>query len=246
MKRRICLVDSRIPADAERRLSLLGFEVLTLPPHPALSSAVASHTDMLLCPLGDEVISTADYCDVAPYIFTDLFDVIRGSGKSIYFTDDRLCAEYPRDCALNVLRMGEYLFARTDSCSPHIIEKARSMGLSIVPVRQGYPACTVLCLDAWHAITADPGMASALRSVGITVYEIENGGIELPPHEYGFIGGSAGVFDGTVYFIGDPKTHPSADVIYRACEECGLSTVSLFGGRLCDLGGILFIEGDLY
>ena len=246
MKRKICLVDQRIPTEAERRLSLLGFEVLTLPPHPALSEAVASHTDMLLRPLGNEIISTADYCDVAPYIFTDLFDAIRGSEKSIYFTDDRLSGEYPRDCALNVLLIGEYLFAKTDTCSSHIIEKAKAMGLSTVPVKQGYPACTVLCLDDSHAITADRGMANAMRSVGITVYEIKNGDIELPPHEYGFIGGCAGVYNGRVYFIGDPETHPSWEVIRQACEECGLSTVSLCGGRLHDLGGIIFIDGDLY
>ena len=245
MKRKICLVDCRIPKEAEGRLSLLGFEVMTLPPHPALSAAVASHTDMLICPLGDEIISVAEYCDVAPHIFTDLVEVTGGSGRRVYFTDDRLCAEYPRDCALNVLSVGEHLFAKTDSCAPYILEKADALGLNVVSVKQGYPACTVLRLDARHAITADRGMAKAMRDAGITVYEIREGGIDLPPHEYGFIGGAAGVFDGKVYFVGNPDLHPDGEVIRAACRACGLEAVSLFDGRLLDVGGILFIEGNL-
>lgn len=245
MKRKICLVDSRIPYEAQRRLLMLGFEVLSLPPHPALSPAVASHTDMLILPLGNEVISIAEYCDVAPYIFTDLFDATRKGGIRIYFTDDRLSAEYPRDCVLNALQMGEHLFVKSDTCSLHIIEKAREMGLAIVKVNQGYPACTVLRLDDDHAITADRGMAKALREVGKTVYEIENGGINLPPHEYGFIGGTAGVHDDTVYFIGDPDLHPSGTKIRTACDECGLKIISLCGGGLTDLGGIIFIDNNL-
>lgn len=245
MKRRICLVDCRIPEEAEGRLSLLGFEVMKLPPHPALSEAVASHTDMLICPLGNEIISVAEYCDVAPYIFTDLFDVIGKSGKRIYFTDESLSQDYPRDCALNVLRMGDYLFARVDSCAPYILERARLLGLRIINVRQGYPACTVLRLDDTHAITADAGMARAMRSVGITVYEIESGSIDLPPHEYGFIGGAAKAYDGAVYFMGNPDLHPDGAKIRGACEILGLKTVSLFNGRLFDVGGIFFIDGDL-
>ncbi|MBQ2793247.1 MAG: hypothetical protein IKL79_02680 [Clostridia bacterium] len=245
MKKTICLVDCRIPKEAKRRLSLLGFEVMLLPPHPALSEAVASHTDMLICRLGDEVISLAEYCDASPYIFTDLFDYIGKSGKKIYFTDDRLSGEYPRDCALNCLKMGEYLFVKADTCSRRIIERARELGLTVVSVRQGYPACTVLRLDDRSAITADRGMAAAMSDVGITVYGIENGGIDLPPHEYGFIGGAAGVYNGCVYFVGNPDLHPSGKKIAEACEACGLDTVSLCDGRLVDVGGIAFIECDL-
>ncbi len=245
MKRKICLVDCRISPEAEGRLSRIGFEVMTLPPHPSLSEAVASHTDMLICPLGDEIISVAEYCDIAPHIFTDLVEITGNSGRKVYFTDDRLSDKYPHDCALNVLLMGEYLFARADSCAPHILEKANALGLKLINVRQGYPACTVLRLDDSHAITADIGMAKAMRSVGITVYEIENGGIDLPPHEYGFIGGTAGVYGGKVYFIGDPDLHPDGKKIRMACDACGLEAVSLCSGRLHDLGGIVFIENDL-
>lgn len=245
MKRTVALTDCRITAEAERTLALLGYTVLTLPPFLALSPAVASHTDMLISVLGDEVISVADYCDVAAYVFTDLVEMLGGSGRKVAFTDDVLSARYPEDCRLNVLVMGGYIFLKADTVSPYILEKAAALGLRTVNVKQGYPACTVLKLDDRHAITSDGGMARAMRGVGITVCEICDGGILLPPYEYGFIGGCAGVHNGTVYFSGDVKSHPDGEKILTFCRECGIEAVSLSGGPLFDVGGILFIDCDL-
>lgn len=242
MKRRIALTDCRISEEAKRSLTLRGYTVLTLPPFPALSPAVASHTDMLICPLGDEVISVADYCDVAAYLFTDLVELLGGSGRKVAFTGDVLSAEYPADCRLNVLVMGGYIFLKADTVSPYILEKAEALSLTVVNVKQGYPACTVLRLDAWHAITSDGGMARAMREVGITVCEICDGGILLPPYEYGFIGGCAGVDDGKVYFSGDVTSHPDGEKILAFCRECGIEAVSLSGGPLLDVGGIVFLD----
>jgi hypothetical protein len=115
----------------------------------------------------------------------------------------------------------------------------------LVDVAQGYPACTVLKLSDGAAVTADRGMAKVLSEHGIRVYLIEDGGIALPPYEYGFIGGSAGVHDGVVYFLGDVSRHPSYAAILAALECEGLRHVSLSGGALVDLGGILFADGDL-
>ena len=60
-----------------------------------------------------------------------------------------------------------------------------------------------------------------------------------------FIGGAAGVFGGRLYFLGDPKTHPSYEKISAAAEAASLTVVPLCDGPLRDLGGILFAEGDV-
>ena len=84
-------------------------------------------------------------------------------------------------------------------------------------------------------------MAKALCAEGIGVSVIQNGAIQLPPYEYGFIGGAAGVADGCVYFLGDPMEHPSGKEILSAVEESGLRAVSLMDGPLLDLGRIIFV-----
>jgi hypothetical protein len=74
------------------------------------------------------------------------------------------------------------------------------------------------------------------------VYVIETGDVTLPPYEYGFIGGAAGVYQGVVYFLGDLDTHRSKDVIKEACKAAKVVPVSLSCEPLADLGRIIFID----
>ena len=246
MKIKIAITDSRIPTEAERKLTLFGYRVITLPPFSRLSEAVASHPDMLITKIGSEYISYADYCEEASYVFTDLSLLSVGTGDRFVFTADEVKAEYPHDVGLNSLRMGDKLFLRVASASETLIEKAKASGLEIIDVKQGYPACTVLKLTDTAAITADRGMAKILGKHGIRVTLIEQGNVSLPPHEYGFIGGAGEVHDGRLYLFGDPMTHRNSDEIIAAAEAEGLKVVPLCSGGLIDLGGILFTEGNVY
>lgn len=246
MKVKIAIIDSRATDEIVRRLTLYGFQVITLPPFSKLSPAVASHTDMLIHRIGNEYISYAEYCDEASYVFTDISLALTKAGAKLSFTDDEVKAEYPNDCRLNALRMGNKLFCRTDSASDYLLKAARSTGLEIVHTNQGYPACTVLKLSESDAVTADRGMAKILGQHGIRVTLIDNGGISLPPHEYGFIGGAGSVFDGKLYLLGNLSLHKNAEKIIAAAEMAGLEVVSLSSAPLVDLGGILFSEGCIY
>ena len=243
MKIKIAIIDSRATDTMARKLTLHGFRVITLPPYSRLSSAVASHPDMLIHRIGDEYISYAEYCEEVSYVFSDISPVLTKAGARLSFTADGVSAKYPNDCRLNALRMGNKLFCRAESASDYLLKTASSAGLDIVNTNQGYPACTVLKLTENDAVTADRGMAKILEENGIRVTLIDNGGIALPPHEYGFIGGAGGVFDGKLYFFGNPALHPCADIILRAIEAASLTVVSLADTPLVDLGGILFAEG---
>ena len=246
MKIKIAIVDSRISDLAERRLTLSGYRVITLPPFSKLSSAVASHADMLIKRIGNELISNADYCEEASYVFTDLSMMSVGSGLRFMFTADEVGAEYPKDVGLNALEIGGKLFCRVASTSPGVLKAAELCGIEPVNVNQGYPACTVLKLSEHSAITADEGMARALERHGINVTKISQGHIDLPPHEYGFIGGAGAVHDGKLFFFGNPDLHPDSGTILSAAEAEGLEIVRLSDTKLRDLGGIVFLEGNIY
>lgn len=246
MKIKIAIVDSRICAEAERKLTLSGYRVLTLPPFSKLSEAVASHPDMLIRKIGNEYISYADYCEEASYVFSDLSLISVGTGARFTFTADEVEPTYPSDVGLNALEIGGKLFCRVSSASKTVLDSARKIGLEIVNVNQGYPACTVLKLSDESAITADVGMAKILKKHGIRVTLIGQGDISLPPHEYGFIGGAGEVHEGKLYFFGDPALHRDGEKIIEAANKEGLRVVPLCACGLSDLGGILFAEGNIY
>lgn len=245
MKIKIAIVDSRISSEAERKLTLSGYKVITLPPFSKLSEAVASHPDMLIKKIGNEYICYADYCEEASYVFSDLSLFSVGTGARFSFTADEVGATYPSDVGLNALEIGGKLFCREASASENMLVSARRAGLEIVNVNQGYPACTVIKLNDSAVITADAGMAKILEKHGIRVTLIEQGDISLPPHEYGFIGGCGEVDDGKLFFFGDPMLHRDGEKIVAAANAEGLRVVPLSQGMLCDLGGILFTEGNI-
>ncbi len=239
MKRKTVFVDKRIPAEAVGELIKRGFAVVTLPPFSRLQDAVASHTDMLLFKIGDTVFSHADYVSEAPYVFEELYDA--GIGK-ISLIDCEVTKAYPNDAVLNILAFGKKIFCKCDTVSKTVIEALQKAEYKIINVRQGYPACTVLKLNDGAALTADAGMARVLESEGIKVTVIENGGIDLYPYEYGFIGGAAGVADGKVYFTGSLDAHPSKKAIEKAIYEEMLTPIYLTRTRPIDVGGLLFTD----
>ena len=238
----VALVDERIDSAARSALEARGYHTIAMPKCRRLSEAVASHPDMLTLHLGDTLLTEGGYLSEARGIFDEIVRLV--PRLKVEAITEKFAPEYPSDCLLNALPIGDMLFCRERSLSRDATELARVREMEIINVNQGYPACTVLALGKSHAITADRGMARAMQKVGIEVLLIEDGGIELPPHEYGFIGGAAGVHGDKVYFIGDLLSHPCGGAIAEFCRSAGLEPISLGGGRLRDLGRIIFIDSD--
>ena len=233
------IVDERIGYKCERSLVLGGFHLLKLPKDSHLGEAVCSHPDTVLFCHGGEIITTAEYCDDAAYFFSDLREFSKKT--KICFTADERGAEYPRDCIMNALVIGDKIFAKSDTLSDKIKEFATERGYKIIHTNQGYPACTTLAFGN-SAITADKGMAAVLRREGVSVTEIRPGSISLDGCDYGFIGGASGVYDGCVYFFGDVCIHPDGELICGALRREGFEPISLSDEPLRDLGGMIFAD----
>ncbi len=216
-----------------------GARVIKLPPSKKLPAPMASHPDMLLFLHNNRIITSAEYCERYSYIFSDIREL--SASAEFTFTDDTFGSEYPHDAIFNALTVGNRIFLKKDTASKSLISYANSRGLDIIPTKQGYPACTTLAFGS-SAVTADVGMARLLSDAGINVTVIENGDILLPPYEYGFIGGAAGVYKNEVYFLGDISLHRDAERICDAIRAEGFSPISLSDEALVDLGRILFID----
>ena len=235
---KIIIVDNRISKKCERSLEKEGFYLIKLPPDQNLGEAVRSHPDTVMFYCNGEIITTAEYCDTTAYIFSDIREF--APHIKICFTNDRRSDRYPFDCVLNALLIGKKIFCKTDTISDGIRDFAYRHGYELIYTKQGYPACSVLAFGG-SAITADRGLAATLENNGIKVTLINDGGISLPPHQYGFIGGASGVVGNRVYFFGDLDLHPDANIIREAIISEGFIPVSLSDEELSDFGGIIAI-----
>ena len=239
------IVDERISENCESELLRRGFEVFKLPADKRLGEAVSSHTDMLLFRLGDTLVGSLEYFEKNK----DIYEKICRALPSLEFilTDEKIESIYPHDAIFNALTVGTRLFAKTDTVSKSVLKLAEGLGLEIINVKQGYPACTVLAAGHDFAITTDDGMEKVLLANGISVFKIpESEKIKLPPYKNGFIGGAAATLGKKVYFIGNLLSHPLGNDIEAALSERGYEAVSLdtSSDSLFDLGGMILINTD--
>lgn len=236
------LCDERISKKCRASLIAEGFSLITMPKALGLPSAISSHTDMLFFSDGKTFITSEEYRKTN----SELFSLLESALHSVDFlyTEDKFGSEYPNDAIFNALLIDNRLFIRMESCSSSLLRYAEKKGIKVIPVNQGYPACTVLGFGNC-AITADRGMARVLENEGITVTLIENSDcISLPPYTYGFIGGAAGVYKNKIYFLGNLDQHPDFELIKGSIKAAGYSPVFLDceSSSLYDLGGIRFFD----
>lgn len=237
-RKKTALADIRIAERISGALLAHGIETLPVPSFDALPPPVASHPDMLFFKLGDILISPEKYISENRELFRKIS--VRHPELRIIPESRTPGSKYPDDTLMNALAIGGKLFCRTAGISRAILDVCVRSGMDIIDTKQGYAACTVMTAGD-RAVTADEGMCRILRREGFEVLLIHNGGVSLPPYEYGFIGGASGFLENKLYFIGDIDTHPDCAVIKSFISEAGAECISLSDGGLFDGGRLIFL-----
>lgn len=235
---KIAVTDIRIPDVCATALQSYGFEVIKLPAFSRLSAPVASHPDMLICPIGDEIITHKEYFLANENIFNL---IAKHTDKKIVLSEDEISDKYPLDVSFNALIINNVFFSLNSHTSTVLLEAASKCGYDIANVKQGYTKCSVCRVSDTAAITSDTSLSNSMISCGIDVLKISEGGVALPPYEYGFIGGASGCDEDHVFFCGSLKSHPQGELISKFCLKHSKIPISLSDDPLLDIGSIFII-----
>ncbi|MBE6639056.1 MAG: hypothetical protein E7616_06345 [Ruminococcaceae bacterium] len=222
-------LDNRTPKELLLAIAALGVKPIMLPLYRLLPKPVSAHPDMLLYDLGGKLLVYQDYYTENEKLFVGMPVVVTN-----YSAENR----YPGDIGMDALSVGKFLFCLPQYTCPEILA-----GRTVVPVKQGYAACSALKVSEDAIVTSDSSIALAAEKKGIAVLRIRPGFIELPGYDYGFIGGTAFCLGDTLYFAGDLSMHPDGDAIADFCKNRGVTAKSLLvGKKLMDLGFLKYNE----
>lgn len=214
-------------------LNNLSIEVLNCQNNPFLENSLASHADMLIHHLSNNVI----LLDTEQ---TFLFNNLTKLDFNVKFISSRIKSPYPSDAYLNAARLGHYLICNIKTTAPEILSAAEEMKLDIIAVKQGYTKCSICVLNENTIITDDTGIKNACTAKGIDVLLISKGCIRLRGYHYGFIGGCTGLIDkNKLAFCGDFRNHKDSKQIDLFLAQHNIEPISLYAGDLLDIGGIL-------
>lgn len=171
---------------------------------------IASHADIYMCRLGDEVI---------------------------HAKADELGYSYPDNIAFNAACTGRYFIHNTAHTAKRLLDAARAKGMHIIDVKQGYTKCNTAIIDESSVITSDRGIFKAV-SQKLDALLISTGHILLKGFDYGFIGGACGRVGDEIIFNGNISAHPDYNEIRAFIENRGLN-IKYFDYPLEDIGSII-------
>ncbi len=199
------VVDYRFPEDSMRKLAYLGIDAIKIPPCKQLAPPIDGHPDMQIF-----IQKGTAFChkNIDQKFLHRLKNFC-----NVTVTPIELGSKYPDDIPFNISITGKYAIHKKGSTPPQIERHLTDLGFEFLYSPQGYAKCSTLTIDEKSIITADKSIHKIATESGIDVLLIKEGFWKLPGYNYGFIGGSSGIFEDLIIFTGKFEKHPDFNAI---------------------------------
>lgn len=193
---------------------------------------VATHPDIYMCKLGGLPPSP---------VFSILNEVLTDKPTDLGY-------RYPENIKYNAVCMGNFFIHNLRYTAPTLLDKAKTLSLNLIDVKQGYTKCNMVVLNDHYAITADEGILNSVNkkftqcsksSDKIHLLSVSPGHVKLEGFPYGFLGGASGRVDNEIIFNGNLKAHPDYEEICEFIASQDLKLKYFEEYQLEDIGSII-------
>jgi hypothetical protein len=228
----LIIIDSRLPQEAKDSLKEFG-DVFELQSKDIVYHSIQGHPDIFLLQMENLVM-------IAPNAPLDLKETLKKHRIPFLIGKAKLGDKFPETAHYNAVSTPDYLIHRegfTDSCILCQNEKKQ-----FVHVNQAYTRCNLLSLSDGSFITSDKGIEKALSEKNIEVHYFSSEDVLLDGQEYGFIGGTMGVYHNKIFIIGSLAYYHEGDRLRNILSSKNMEIIELYNGPLIDGGGVFFLE----
>lgn len=232
MSSNFALISCDTPQEIIGNLENEGFNIIKTAENENILKPLCAHADILVHRLPDDTI----------VVDRDNFGYYENllAGFNLLKSENSLDAAYPLDISLNGVCFKNYFIHNLKYTDANLLDFYSKNGYKLIDVRQGYTKCNIAvgndCL-----ITSDVDIYEKMKDEGEEILLIHHKEIVLPGFNYGFIGGTSGLFEDTLYFTGDIKKHSSGEEIVDFLDRNGQKFKILSEDRLLDIGSIFFL-----
>lgn len=216
-------------------------QTISPPSVSALPIGIRCHSDLGICVLGE------GRAVCPPDTFQYYSELLTPLGYRIICGKSPLGSHYPDDTAYNVGIAGKKCFLNPKVCDELLLSELEKSGFEIIPVRQGYAKCSLCPIDPGTIICGDRGISRAAERCGMTVLEVDNGGILLGGYENGFFGGAAGMIAPNVLALnGELSAFPGGRAVRDFLNERKIEITNLKKGKIYDIGSVIPLMIDVH
>ncbi|WIV11414.1 DUF6873 family GME fold protein [Proteiniborus sp. MB09-C3] len=233
-KASIAIVDGRISYEIKENLIKHGLEVIKTCKCEELYDSISYHPDIVIHPINyNKVI-------VAPNVYDYYSDILSIYDIEVIKGEKKLSRNYPENIAYNVARISKYAVHNTKYTDEKLKFYMAKEGIDFINVKQGYSKCSLAIIGEDIGITSDPSIYKELKKHSIDVLLVEEGFIELPGLNYGFIGGATGMLSKDELLLsGSIQKHPSLNKINGFLKKYKIKPIYLSNNRMIDIGSII-------
>ena len=227
----VIIHDARLPEAALRNLQKYG-DCISFITSGITSEAIAGHPDIFFFPCENKLIVAPN----VPAHYLEKLDKLHihfQIGESPVGSDSENAASY------NAVMTSRFLIHHQNRTDKIILQQAENR--QFIHVNQAFTRCSLLSLPDESFITSDGGIAKVLQSYSLPILQVNPTDILLPPYKNGFIGGCMGVYEDTVFVIGDLNHYSGGKNLRCYFEEKKYKIVELYDGPLWDGGSLFFV-----
>jgi len=227
----LIIIDYRSPKEAKENLKKYG-DVVEFSTSHITYNAISAHPDIFFCKTNNNLIIAPNTPDKYQQLLLS---------KGIPYTLGIRCVgkKYPDSAIYNAVITGSYLIHNIQITDKIILENTKQ--LKTISVNQGYTKCNLLAIGNQSFITSDIGIFIALKKLDYKVLCVNPENIILQGYNNGFIGGTCGIIDDTLFINGNLDYFPDGRKVRKFIKGQKFKIVELYKGPLFDGGSILFL-----
>ncbi len=229
----LAIIDKRAPKEAVLCLKKQVGDVFQFESIGLTSDSISGHPDIFIYQDESNLI-------IAPNAPLPLLDFLNFHKVDYVFGEKKIEKNFENSVSYNCIGTEHYFFHKTGFTDPVILKLNRNKEFINLP--QAFTRCSLTHLGNKNFITSDKGIEKKLIKKGLNCFYFSPEQISIIGHKHGFLGGTCGLYNNKLLFIGTIDMHQQGIALRNYIEGSGIEIVSLTNSLLYDGGGIFFIK----
>jgi len=226
------IIDKRCSEEIKINLASYVDAIFEFSSEDVTYNSISGHPDIFMFQDGEKLI-------VAPNAPKDLFQFF--TDKKIKYTlgKNNVGKSLKESTPYNCFCSKDYFFHKQNI--PDISIQNYAAKKQPIRLPQAYVRCSMFGINNTKMVTSDLGVVKALIKNNIEYFYFEPSEIIIKDHKYGFIGGTMGSLNNTIFFLGDILKHKDGKALQDYITLNNQKVICLGKDFLYDGGGIFFI-----
>jgi len=177
---------------------------------------------------------------VAPNTPAELIAFLQEHHIDFKFGKEKVGESLLESSRYNCLATDSHYFLRKGYTDVSVLVHCKDKDPVFLP--QSYVRCSLFNLTKDNFITSDKGILKSLNATTLETFYFDPSKICIKEHAYGFLGGTVGKINDTLFFMGDIFKHSDGIALANYITQNNLKYVCLGNDYLYDGGGLFFVE----